>query len=238
MKVSILLNCIDRYDITKRCVGRSLELAEYEDWELLVCDNGSDDQRVIEYIESLEPVYFRKNETNEGNYQMLNQMLLRASGDAFCIIDNDIMLPKGWLRELVERNKAIPESGVSGVYTLGDTGELTKINGYKVRVRKGAVFGTKFFNRDALDEVGYFCEEYGVYGLGDSDFGLRMEAAGRINYYLPKLQASHQGWDIDEDSDYRRMKDKSIEQHGDIFKANMKKLKQTGKYYIPPPERR
>ena len=46
--VSLLLNTIDRYDLTVKCIGGALANCGYSPIELLVCDNGSKDQRVIE----------------------------------------------------------------------------------------------------------------------------------------------------------------------------------------------
>ena len=72
--ISILLLTIDRYELTKQCVGDALKKAGVE-YELLVCDNGSKDKRTIEYIESLNPSYFRKNDENLGIGIMYNHLI-------------------------------------------------------------------------------------------------------------------------------------------------------------------
>lgn len=235
MKVSILLNTIDRYELTQQCVGHALDHTGYDDWELLVCDNGSQDNRTIEYIESLHPVYFRKNGQNQGNYQMLNQLLLRANGDAFCVIDNDIMLPNQWLGQLVDYNQGIPQSGVSGIQCVVKNGVPMQINGIEVWGVNGAIFGTKFFSRYLLDTIGYFCEDYGFYGLGDSDFGMRAKFAGFANYYLPDMKSQHLGVDEHDAGRYRQMKDKQMKQSRGKLGINLQRYK-AGDYYVSPPE--
>jgi glycosyltransferase involved in cell wall biosynthesis len=238
MLVSILMNVIDRFELTQRCVDHALAHTGYGEWELLVCDNGSKDERVIEYERGLSPAYLRLNRENRGNYQMLNQLLLRARGELFCVIDPDIMLPREWLGKLVMANVKIPESGVSGIYTVGrDKGAPITLHGVTVNKRKGAVFGTKLWSRQAFEDVGFFCEEYGPYGLGDSDYGLRMVAVGRVNYYLPGLKADHLGGDVGQNSEYRKVKDRSLKDksHREAFKRNMR-LASRGSFYVGPPE--
>ncbi len=97
--------------------------------------------------------------------------------------------------------------------------------------------GTTFWSKEVLDKVGYYCEDYGFYGLGDSDFGMRVLWSKYINYYLYGIKSKHLGHDINDNSEYRKMKWDSLEKHSSMLGKNFKKYKGTGQYYIKPPLR-
>lgn len=258
--VSILLNTIDRYDLTVKCIGPALESAGYP-FELLICDNGSKDQRTIDYIKSLEPAYLRLNETNEGCGQMHNQMLLRSKGHWFCLLDNDIEIKgSGWLRALVETYEKIEDSGVIGIHTDNLCPEKHAPKHYTalcpvpvgaqpddpvvteqvtifeaVQPKEDAVFGTRLFGRQVLDKVGFFCEEYGPYALVDNEYNSRVHWSGFRNYYIDWSSGYHHGWDVGESSEYRRMKDESMRRAGPVLLNNMRRYREQNNWYLPPP---
>ena len=231
--VSILMVTLDRYDLLAKCVEENLAKAGYP-FELLCCDNGSTDQRVIEYVDNLQPAYHRINETNLGYAPCLNQMLLRAKGDYICIADPDITLPNYWLRKLVAANKDIPDSGISGYHCVEALPDECTVYGH--RIRPGDVFGIKFFNRRVLNEVGYLCEDYSPYGLEDRDYLERLKGKGFICYYIADGKSEHIGQDVDQKNEYREMKWKNLERVYPTFCANMERYKATQEFYLPPPE--
>ncbi len=242
MKVSIILNVwggdAARLDVTKRCLEAAFADTGWGDCEVLACDNGSQDAKLQALVRALPFLaHFRINDRNLGNYQMLNQSLLRATGDYLCVIDPDILLPAKWLGKLVEANQAIPESGISGIYTVSDHGKAAVVNGARIEVRNpGGVFGTKFFARSLLDEIGYFCEDYGVYGRGDGDYARRAALSGRTNYYLEGLEAEHLGDDVGKKSQYRRTKDESLHsQRATRSSSSNFSNYAKGRLYTPPP---
>jgi glycosyltransferase involved in cell wall biosynthesis len=238
MRVSIIMNVIDRYGISQKCVKQAVQQAKYSDWEFLVCDNGSTDPQIRPWIKGLPNLaYLHANSENRGNYQMLNQLLLRASGDAFCVIDPDIWLPTGWLRALVETNQKIPSSGISGIHCVAHRGTRREIDGVGVRYRPNGIFGTKFWNRKVLDKIGYFCEDYGPYGFGDGDYGLRSRLAGFNNYYLADMKSTHAGDDVSTKTGYRKMKNESLKRAQPIASANYRRYREKGEFYVPPPRR-
>ncbi len=243
--VSILLNTIDRFDLTVRCIGGALADCSCK-YELLVCDNGSSDRRVVDYVKTLPGlVYHRLNESNEGCAQMHNQMLLRAKGDYFCLLDNDIELWNGWLDKLVEVYETVELSGIAAIHTTNLSPEqhpAENLNGIVVHPatppKEDAVFGTRLFDRSVLKKVGYFCEDYGPYGLCDNEYNSRVYHSGFVNYYLDGPSAMHLGDDVGESSEYRRMKDESLRVASPKFLDNVRRYSETGNYYVPPPELR
>ena len=88
-----------------------------------------------------------------------------------------------------------------------------------------------FISQSLRNKIGKFCEDYGVYGLWDSDYSIRAKQAGRHNFYLKDLHTHHFGADDGEKSEYRKMKDRSLELASPIFKSNNEKYK-NGQFYI------
>lgn len=236
MICSILLCTIDRLELTIKCVGNALATAGYP-FELLSVDNGSTDIRVIDYVKSLTPRYHKLNKTNLGYAPMLNTMLWHARGTYFCVIDNDIMLPNNWLKKLVEVNRAIPESGISGYHCVQTLHPVEVRNGMEIHPGE-AVHGIKFFSRSVLKNVGYFCEDFCPYGNEDVDYNRRCRLAGFTNYYLGGGdRAQHLGEDCSEKTPYRMMKWESLKHAADVLGQRFAYYDSGGSYYIGPPER-
>ena len=229
MKVNILLLTIDRLDHTRTYVGEALKNAGHP-YQLCVTDNGSKVEReVIDLVRSWKPALHIINDTNKGTAQSLNRMIREYPAEAYVFIGNDIQMPHGWLKTLVEYADAIPQSGVVGIDWRGLEYPKEVINGKTIKVTTNT-FGTMFVTQSTRDKVGEFCEDYGPYGLWDSDYSLRCTAAGLRNYYVDGLTTTHQGHDVGQDSEYRRMKDASLKAASPIFNANRVKYEQ-GDYF-------
>lgn len=212
------------------------------DVELLWCDNGSTDERVIPYMHSLAPTYARCNKTNMGCAKMHNQMMLRAKGDLLVFLDDDTELQQNWLLDMVETYEAVApfiENGVAGIHSLLDLHEPKALGDVVIHPalppKEDAVFCTRMLDRQVIKKVGYFCEDYGPYGLVDNEYTSRVHHSGFTNYYIGSQRAEHLGWDICDGTEYRRMKDESMRAAGPIFLANMKRYFDTQDFYVPPP---
>lgn len=231
--------------MTVKCIGDALKTAGHP-FEFLCCDNGSGDRRVIDYIAGLEPAYFRQNVSNEGCAQMHNQMLLRAKGDLFALLDNDIEIRRdNWLRDLVDAYNKIPNSGMIGIHTDNLCPEMhapETIEGIVVHParppKEDAVFGTRLFGRAVLAKVGAFCEDYFTYSLCDNEYNTRVHHSGFMNYYISGPSGVHLGQDVGEQSSYRRMKDDCLRRAAPIMHQNLHKYFSTGNFYLSLPELR
>lgn len=224
MKVSILLLTIDRYDETRYWVKKALDNAGYP-YDLCCADNGSQDKRVIDLVASWNPKVHLLQGFNKGTTQSLNELILLNDSDAYVFIGNDIEMPNDWLKTLVEYAKSIPESGVIGINWRPVEYEKEKI-GKLIIQKTDRVFGTMFITKKVRNLVGKFCEDYGTYGLWDSDYSIRCEYAGLKNYYINELKSEHRCNDFESESDYRKMKNASISKAQPIFIANVEKYKQ------------
>lgn len=228
-KVTILLLCIDRYNLTKKYIGDAMNNAGYP-FELAISDNGSTDTQIFQWCEEQNPKVYFKNGYNYGTAQSLNRMIEANPSDYYAFLGNDIELPKDWLKQMVEKAEAIPDHGVIGCDWRNLQYETRVINNTTIWITTN-VFGDMFISQSLRDKIGKFCEDYGVYGLWDSDYSIRATAAGRINFYLTNAHSTHFGDDVGSNTEYRKMKDLSLAKAKPIFDANYEKYKK-GDYFI------
>lgn len=244
MKVSILMLTLDRYEQTKQVLEHNLKNCGHDDYELLVADNGSTDQRVVELVKEMRTAYHRINKKNEGVARAFNQLILRAKGELICLMGNDILNPDGWLDELVKYAKAVPKCGIVGIECTTPVPTIEERNGIIAHYcrhdqgeHKDKVFGTMLFSREVLETVGGFCEEFHPYGLEDSDYNNRVNLAGFQSLYVPVRKSQHIGNDVGEKSEYRKMKDDSLHRNHEIYMRRCKEYPEAG-FYEPLPKRR
>lgn len=233
MKVSILLLTIDRYHLTREYVGHALKNTGYP-YELCISDNGSTDPEIFKWCEEQHPAIYNKHGYNFGTAQSLNKMIEQNPSDAYVFIGNDIKLPEHWLRKLVEHAENIKEHGVIGIDWRGKTYPerfFDTINGKMKVWETSNTFGTMFVTQQVRNKIGKFCEDYGAYGLWDSDYSIRANQAGLVNFYIPNERSTHFGDDVGKNTEYRKMKDESLRKAKPIFDANHARYKQ-GDYFI------
>lgn len=232
-KVSILLLTIDRYNMTRKYIGDAMRYAGYP-FELCISDNGSTDPAIFDWCALQSPKIYFKNGYNYGTAQSLNRMIEANPSDYYAFLGNDIELPKNWLYNMVFAAEKVKNHGVIGIDWRGKSHEYDKleVDGYPIDGTTN-VFGDMFISQDLRNKIGKFCEDYGPYGLWDSDYSIRATAAGRQNFYLRDLTSHHFGSDVGEDTPYRKMKDESLSKARPLFDANFAKYKQ-GNYYIKP----
>ena len=92
---------------------------DYPDYELIVVDNGSGEE-LLSYLDQLTDrfpfIRVVRNETNRGFAAANNQGLAQATGDRFVLLNNDTIVPRGWLTRLV-RHLDDPQVGAVGPVT-------------------------------------------------------------------------------------------------------------------------
>jgi len=151
--------------------------------------------------------------------------------DAVVVAGNDILLPEGWLKRMVEYATAIPESGIIAIYTVMNLPPCTYVNGLPLH-EHWEVFGTSMITRKAIDAVGYFNELVDPYGGNDTDYCYRTSKSGFMNYYIHGLNGIHIGNDCGNDTAYRKMKDESLAKCFSIIKDCFAKYDENNDYTI------
>jgi GT2 family glycosyltransferase len=187
----------------------------YEDFEVVVIDDGSSDGTAAHLRERWSQVRVVENPTNVGVAASLNRGVQAADGEYVALLNNDIELDPGWLAALVRSLEEHPEAAASTGKLLnfyrrevfeaaGDFmrwSGMSGHNGQGARVGQAceqpmAVFspcaGAALYRRSAFADVGLFDEDFFAY-LEDVDWGFRAQLAGNSARYEPAAIAYHMG---------------------------------------------
>ena len=82
MLASICMITWGRPRVAKETIAQIMGSAglDKDQYELLICDQGTVDADFIDYLKDLDTGYLRLNKFNEGLPRSLNQLILRAKG--------------------------------------------------------------------------------------------------------------------------------------------------------------
>jgi GT2 family glycosyltransferase/tetratricopeptide (TPR) repeat protein len=120
--VSIMILCCNVAEMTRLCLESLLETTPAP-YELILVDNGSTDEtpallKELQTRPGPQRFVIIRNETNVGYPRGCNQALAEARGRFLVFLNNDVVLPPGWLEGLLENIKADwPSIGAVGPVT-------------------------------------------------------------------------------------------------------------------------
>jgi O-antigen biosynthesis protein len=108
---SIIVPCWGQLEFTRQCIA-ALKNHTRLPWELIVIDNGSTDHTDI-YLSGVQdgaavPVTVITNTTNRGFLAAINQGLKVARGEYLVLLNNDVVVTDGWLKQLIALANAKP----------------------------------------------------------------------------------------------------------------------------------
>jgi len=198
-KVSIVLVTYNNLSLTIQCINSVLRNTSWPNYQLIVVDNGSQDG-TADYLERLRnEVPTAKvilNPDNRGFATANNQGLREADGDILLLLNNDTIVPGGWLDPLVMHLRE-PSIGLVGPVTNA-VGNEAKIEISYTDIQQMQAFADRYtgahkgrsfdiqmlamfcvaFRRGILEEVGYLDEAFGIGLFEDDDYSRRVQAAG------------------------------------------------------------
>jgi glycosyltransferase involved in cell wall biosynthesis len=218
-KVAIIMNIIDRANITPAITESNIQRCGLTDIKLIFTDNGSKEKLVIKWAKERADVYIR-NEENIGNPQALNNAIANHTEDCsfIVILGNDISMPDNWLLMAIQNIQKHPNSGLVGFAWFSSHQNLEKDRNHLIPSKR--IFGSWIMSKKVIKTVGYFVE-YSKYGLWDSDYNMRTEYAGFYNYYIP-YNSIHLGEDVGHPTEYRKLKDKELHLAKEKFDIQIK----------------
>jgi glycosyltransferase involved in cell wall biosynthesis/SAM-dependent methyltransferase len=159
-------------------------------------------------------------------------------------LDNDIVVQKSdWLNRMVQTVDVVPELAALAYNFEPVSYPLEILHGCRIRPKRHANLGGACYliPKRGHEALGYWCEDYGLYGEEDHDHSVRLRLAGFLNAYmedeeigihLPGGKAgkidpiSHQTTDASEQQlhfDYRAWKDQlrhQLKASGGVFERN------------------
>lgn len=183
-KVSILMGVYNCEKTLAESI-ESIEKQTYKDWELIMCDDGSNDHTyeiALGYAQKNEKIRLIKNNQNVGLAKTLNNCLNHASGDYILRHDGDDLMVVNRIEKQVEYMAAYPECDVcgSGAYLFDESGMWGLRQPVKYPNKDSMVLGSQFIHptvimkREKLLEVnGYSNNKITKQRLEDYDLWLK-----------------------------------------------------------------
>jgi GT2 family glycosyltransferase len=193
----------NRLDFTKRSLEHNMKNAGYQHSQFVWIDNGSTDG-TREYAEKFNPDVLILNKDNLGVSKGLNRGMVLSTSDWVVITGQDMLMPSGWLAKFAECVEKIPNTGIISMYSVPidkvperKRGDQTRIDG--ILIQPAMPMGRRMFRRSLLKDIGYFREDFGLYGYEDVCWGYRAEnvcTAKNYRFYnLPEFIPYHLGED-------------------------------------------
>lgn len=112
-EVSIIVQAYGRLEKTKRCIESVLKYTVDIDYELILIDNGSTDG-TLEYFHSIawEKKTILHIVQNIGSGYPVMMLGIKDFGRFICILGNDVIVTKDWLKNLLTCIKSDPKMGM------------------------------------------------------------------------------------------------------------------------------
>lgn len=209
-KVSVITLNWNGIHYTLPCI-ESLKKQSYKDFEVIVVDNGSTKDDSVEQLKKIKGIKLVLNSSNLGFAGGNNSGVKAASATKYiALLNNDAVVPKDWLKEMVECMDRNPELGeaMSKVYnrysekdyhfgSYGTTTHLLFITLYDFSVSEKnyvpifSASGGALIYRKNLVELP-FDPDYFIYHE-DSYFGWLLRLKGYKVGVAPKAIVYHEG---------------------------------------------
>lgn len=189
----IIIPVWNQPEITKECIDSVEENTSYPH-KLIIIDNASG-RETKEFLEGLErkpgpKICLIRNRRNEGFIKAINNGIARSEAEFVCILNNDTVVTRGWLAEMVKLFGLDPKIGIVNPSSNSLGQKLPKAQrpderGSEIKnqsglfVETGSAFGFCMLMRRALfGEIGRFDEVYGRGNFDDTDLSLRAKREG------------------------------------------------------------
>jgi GT2 family glycosyltransferase/glycosyltransferase involved in cell wall biosynthesis len=202
LRASIVVLCYNGLEETTRpCLESIITNTPADSYELIVVDNASADG-TAEYLKNFavqhpNNVRIQLNDTNKGYAGGNNDGIRLAQGQYIVLLNNDTLVPCGWLERLLKLFDEQAGVGMVGPITNSAGNEqrielkglnennFEEIAGSYTERQEGVWFTTEklgFFcvamRRTLMEKIGYLDEKFGIGMFEDDDYCIRAKRAG------------------------------------------------------------
>jgi GT2 family glycosyltransferase/glycosyltransferase involved in cell wall biosynthesis len=239
-RVSVVIVTYNNLALNKQCVESLFEGTSWPNLEVFAVDNASTDgtaEWLAEAGDRFPGLKVILNDRNRGFAAANNQGLREATGDVLVLLNNDTVVPRGWLAALVRHlatdatigligpvsNAVGNEAKIDVGYT--DVAEMPAWAAAYTRDHDGETFEIPMLamfcvamRRDTFERIGLLDERYDVGMFEDDDYTRRIKEAG-LRVVCARDAFVHHWWRAAfgklEDAEYRR-----------IFEANRRRFEE------------
>lgn len=199
MKTVVMVLAYGKVGKTEACVKNILKYTDDTPYELWLIDNGSVENEILGFYKSVD--YAAKKiiriTKNISAVFAMNAMMHAVTSEYFVFVNNDVIVTKNWLKNLLICAESNPKIGaVCPVSTNISNRQEETLGGFadlEEMQEKAAVFNQSdknkweerlrivptatLYRREAVDEVGVFDIGF-QHDFGDDDYFFRMRRAG------------------------------------------------------------
>ena len=210
--ISIVIPNYNKFNLLSNCIN-SILLQTNSDFEVIIVDNGSQEQRPS--LPSDSRLKFIWLESNLGFSKAVNIGIKESKGEFIALINNDIELALDWIEQVL---KAFKDNNEARFITskimsfherdiFDDVGNVILSSGKAYKIGNGEkesgqynqlryIFGASgaasVYKREFFEKVGYFDEDFFAY-LEDVDLSFRANLYGFKCLYVPDAIVYHIG---------------------------------------------
>ncbi len=212
-KVSIVIPVHNKFELTYYCLA-SILLATYDvPYEVIVVDDASTDE-TLEIEKIIKNIKIVRNEKNEMFVKSCNKGAKLGTGEYILILNNDVEVLDGWLKELLWVYENYNKVGFVGAkllypdFTLQEAGGIVWWNGQAWNYGRGDKNPYKpkynyvrqvdycsgaciMVPKQLWDELGGFDEEFAPAYWEETDLAFRIREKGYKVVYTPFAQVIH-----------------------------------------------
>jgi O-antigen biosynthesis protein len=211
--VSIIIPVHNNIRYTLACIHSIFINAGRYDFEIIIADDLSTDETLIAFEEDFRRVRYLRNENNLGFLNNCNKAAEAAKGRYLVFLNNDIIVLKGWLTELIKPLEDYSDIGLVGSKLIYPDGRLQEAGGIIFDDGGGWNYGRydnpgkPIYNymrnadycsgasiavsSDMWRHLGGFDQRFSPAYYEDTDFAFQVRKFGKRVVYNPLSEAIH-----------------------------------------------
>jgi hypothetical protein len=231
-KLSIIIACYNDPDVV--VAVRSAYNQTYSNKEIIVVDDGSNQQTQIALQSVREFIDIVITQDNQGQSIARNNAIKKATGDYILNLDSDDYFEKEFCGKAVahfenNREVKIVTCKTRRFNRIGEIDVFTPLGGdLQNFLFSNSALGSSMFKRNDWEQVGGYEEKLPILGFEDWEFYLNILKTGGVAYVLPEVLFNYQ---VRENSTTAKIKDFKTDKfkhiilkHSKLYKNNFEAL--------------